>query len=235
MRGRHGDHPKCHLAQWSGVRQLDAYAGHNDLYARNRELGPIFEASCFAHAKSTRGEKVGLAYPIVLEAVQKPDTLFAIERDINRRSSTERPGLRQEFSAPLMAELHTWLTFRLSRISRNHDLAKAINYMSGFGRSSPLFSPMAGPACRTSLLNGPFAACYRGSNRGCFVAQIEAGSARPWPTRLSIPAASTLSIARLGLPKSRPVSPTIPPAVSTNSCLETCGDLDSLWQHEGRS
>jgi hypothetical protein len=28
-----------------------------------------------------------------------------------------------------MAELHEWLNAQLARISRNHDLAKAINYM----------------------------------------------------------------------------------------------------------
>ena len=37
--------------------------------------------------------------------------------------------MRQELSAPLMTELHAWLTTQLARLSRNHDLAKAINYM----------------------------------------------------------------------------------------------------------
>ncbi|WP_033923958.1 IS66 family transposase [Sphingomonas sp. 35-24ZXX] len=143
-RDRRGDHPKRHLAQWSGILQADAYAGYNELYAPNRDSGPILEAGCFAHArrkffeladvegaarKKSRGEKVGVVYPIALEAVQKLDALFAIERDINGRSPTERHALRQELSAPLMAELHDWLNLQLGRISRNHDLAKAINYM----------------------------------------------------------------------------------------------------------
>ena len=143
-RDRRGDHPKRHLAQWSGILQADAYAGYNELYAPNRESGPILEAGCFAHArrkffeladvegaarKKSRGEKVGVVYPIALEAVQKLDALFAIERDINGRSPAERHALRQELSAPLMAELHDWLNLQLGRISRNHDLAKAINYM----------------------------------------------------------------------------------------------------------
>jgi transposase len=61
--------------------------------------------------------------------VQKLDALFAIEREINGRSPVERLAVRQELSAPLMLELHGWLNTQLSRISRNHDLAKAINYM----------------------------------------------------------------------------------------------------------
>lgn len=70
-----------------------------------------------------------MIYPIALEAVQRIDALFDIERGINGKSAAERLAVRQELSAPLMAELHAWLTSQLGRRSRNHDLAKAINYM----------------------------------------------------------------------------------------------------------
>lgn len=143
-RDRRGDHPKRHLAQWSGILQADAYAGYNELYAPNRDPGPILEAGCFAHArrkffeladvesaarKKSRGEKISVVYLIALEAVQRLDALFDIEREINGKSPAERHALRQELSAPLMAELHDWLNNQRGRISRNHDLAKAINYM----------------------------------------------------------------------------------------------------------
>ena len=68
-------------------------------------------------------------YPIALEAVQKLDALFAIERDINGKNPAARLAVRQELSAPLIAELHEWLNAQLTKISRNHDVAKAINYM----------------------------------------------------------------------------------------------------------
>jgi transposase len=143
-RDRRGDHPKCHLAAWCGILQADAYGGYNELYAPNRQPGPILEAGCFAHArrkffeladvegaarKRSRGEKTGIVYPIALEAVQKLDALFAIERDINGKNSAERLAVRKALSAPLMAELRDWLHVQLNKISRNHDLAKAINYM----------------------------------------------------------------------------------------------------------
>lgn len=143
-RDRRGDHPKCHLAAWSGILQADAYGGYNELYATNRQPGPILEAGCFAHArrkffeladvegaarKRSRGEKTGIVYPIALEAVQKLDALFAIERDINGKNSVERLAVRKELSAPLMNDLRDWLHVQLNKISRNHDLAKAINYM----------------------------------------------------------------------------------------------------------
>jgi transposase len=70
-----------------------------------------------------------MIYPIALEAVQWLDALFDIERAINGQSTATRLTARQEHSAPLMAELHDWLHAQLARLSRNHDLAKAINYM----------------------------------------------------------------------------------------------------------
>ncbi|WP_354491961.1 IS66 family transposase [Novosphingobium sp. 1529] len=143
-RDRRGEHPQAHLATWSGILQADAFAGYNELYATDRKAGLILEAGCFAHArrkffeladvegaarKKSRGEKTGQIYPIALEAVQKLDALFEIERTINGRSAEDRLAVRQALSAPLMDELHTWLTEQLAKLSRHHDLAKAINYM----------------------------------------------------------------------------------------------------------
>jgi len=152
-RDRRGEHPQAHLATWSGILQADAFAGYNELYAADRKAGLILEAGCFAHArrkffeladvegaarKKSRGEKTGQIYPIALEAVQRLDALFEIERTINGKSAEERLAIRQALSAPLMDELHTWLTEQLAKLSRHHDLAKAINYMlrrwDGFSR-----------------------------------------------------------------------------------------------------
>ena len=143
-RDRRGEHPRTHLAAWSGILQADAYGGYNELYAAGRQPGPVLEAGCFAHArrkffeladvegaarKKSRGERTGTVYPIALEAVQKLDALFEIERAINGRSPPERLAVRRDHSAPLMDDLHRWLELQLAKLSRNHDLAKAINYM----------------------------------------------------------------------------------------------------------
>lgn len=73
-------------------------------------------------------EHAGVIYPIALEAVQQIDALFDVERGINGSSPADRLAVRRDLSAPLMAELHTWFTSQLT-LSRNHNLAKAINYM----------------------------------------------------------------------------------------------------------
>jgi len=143
-RDRRGEHPQAHLASWSGILQADAYGGYGELYREGRAPGPILEAGCFAHArrkffeladvtaaarKKSRGERAGTIYPIALEAVRRLDALFDIERGINGKSAVERLAVRQNLSAPLMAELHAWLTAQAAKLSRNHDLTKAINYM----------------------------------------------------------------------------------------------------------
>lgn len=143
-RDRRGEHPQAHLASWSGTLQADAYGGYGELYREGRVPGPIIEAGCFAHArrkffeladvegaarKKGRGKRAGMIYPIALEAVQRIDALFDIERAITGKTAAERLAARQELSAPLMTELHSWLVAQRAKLSRNHDLARAINYM----------------------------------------------------------------------------------------------------------
>ena len=50
-RDRRGEHPRAHLASWSGILQADAYGGYGELYAQARQPGPVLEAGCFAHAR----------------------------------------------------------------------------------------------------------------------------------------------------------------------------------------
>ena len=143
-RDRGGEHPRAHLATWSGILQADAYGGYGALYADGREPGPVHEAGCFAHARrkffeladvesaarrKSRGERTGAIYPIALEAVQRLDRLFDIERSIIGLGAGERLTARREHSAPLIDDLHAWLTQQYARLSRNHDLAKTIAYM----------------------------------------------------------------------------------------------------------
>jgi transposase len=143
-RDRRGEHPQRHLADWSGILQADAYSGYAELYAPGRKRGVVLEAGCWSHArrkffdladiekaarKKARGEKAGPVYPLALEAVQRIDALFAIERTINGKPASERRAIRREQSEPLVAELETWMREQREKLSRGHDLAKAIHYM----------------------------------------------------------------------------------------------------------
>jgi hypothetical protein len=61
--------------------------------------------------------------------VKRIDTLFDIERDITGLSAEQRLAVRRERSAPLLAELETWLREERSRLSHSASVAKPIDYM----------------------------------------------------------------------------------------------------------
>ena len=61
--------------------------------------------------------------------MRRIDALFEIERTINGLSAEERRRVRQELSAPLVAELEAWLRAERSRLSRSASVAGPIDYM----------------------------------------------------------------------------------------------------------
>ena len=143
-RDRGGEHPQSHLDGYAGLLQADAYGGYGKLYEPGRKPGPILEAACWAHARrkffvladiagsarrAAQGKAPAVLSPICLEAVQRIDALFDIERDVNGRNADERRTTRQALSAPLIAELHQWLGEQRTRLARGNDVARAIDYL----------------------------------------------------------------------------------------------------------
>jgi transposase len=85
-RDRRGEHPRDHLAHYSGILQADAYAGYNELFKPERTPGAVTRALCWAHARrkffvladvaTQVKRKPGLApvvSPLALEAVKRID------------------------------------------------------------------------------------------------------------------------------------------------------------------
>ena len=143
-RDRRGEHPQTHLADYAGILQADAYEGYNKLYLPERKPGPIVEAACWSHARrpffamadidqnarrKAAGKNETPLSPIALEIVRRIDALFAIERDINGKSPEERLAVRQNASRPLVDALDIYMREQLAKLSRGHDLARAIQYM----------------------------------------------------------------------------------------------------------
>jgi transposase len=126
---RRGEHPEQHLAGYAGLMQADAYAGFNNLYKRSRQPGPIIEASCWAHARRKFFDLARISKsPIAIEAIERIDALFAIEREINRKPPMERVRVRNERSRPLVIDLEAWLHARRRKLSGRSEIAKAIQY-----------------------------------------------------------------------------------------------------------
>ena len=143
-RDRRGEHPQALLAGYAGILQADAYDGYNKLYLADRKPGPIREAACWVHARrpffamadieenarrKAAGKKEIPLSPIAIEVVRRIDALFAIERSINGRSPEKRLAVRRAESRPLVDDLMTYMREQAARLSRGHDLAKAIQYM----------------------------------------------------------------------------------------------------------
>lgn len=142
-RNRRGEHPQGHLARWAGVLQADAYGGYDALYVADRTYGQISQAPCWAHgrrkffeladiAEATRRKsrgKTAVVSPIAVEAVRRIDALFDIERAINGRPAAERLAVRQDLSAPRVAELESWMREHRAKLSRHDPVAKALDYM----------------------------------------------------------------------------------------------------------
>jgi transposase len=126
---RGGEHPERHLARYAGLMQADAYAGFNRLYEATRRPGPIIEAACWAHGRRKFFDLARLQKaPIAVEAVERIDALFAIEREINGLTPEPRLAVRNERSRPLVAALETWLRQQRAKLSRRSETAKAIDY-----------------------------------------------------------------------------------------------------------
>jgi transposase len=128
-RDRGGEHPEQHLASYAGLMQADAYAGFNRLYEAGRKPGPIVEAVCWAHARRKFFDLARInKAPIATEAVERIDVLFAIEREINGMPPQERVHVRHERSRPLVTALEIWLREQRTRVSKNSETGKAIEY-----------------------------------------------------------------------------------------------------------
>ncbi len=143
-RNRKGEHPQAHLAGYSGILQADAFDGYAKLYEADRAPGLIQEAACWVHARrpffamadleenarrKSAGKKEIVISPMAMEIVRRIDAVFEIERRINGQTAELRRAVRQDLSAPLVADLKVYMREQCARLARGHDLAKAMNYM----------------------------------------------------------------------------------------------------------
>jgi len=132
------------LLLWGSVLQADAYGGYGKLYEAGRGPASLVEASCWAHARrkffeladieaaarrKAQSSTSSVISPIALQAVQRIDALFDIERSINGLPAEQRLAVRQERSEPLVAALEACMREERRKLSRRSDVAGAIDYM----------------------------------------------------------------------------------------------------------
>jgi hypothetical protein len=121
-RGRDG--PKYFLKDYRQVLLADAYGGYNGVVAGNE----ITRAGCWAHMKRKVIDAEKAAPEIAREAVERVRALYAIERQCKDASVEERLKLRQQQSAPLLAQLRERLLTWKEQLLPKHPMAEAVNY-----------------------------------------------------------------------------------------------------------
>ncbi|MEG8223963.1 IS66 family transposase [Sphingomonas sp. HH69] len=141
-RNRRGEHPRAHLAGYTGILQVDRYAGFNEMFEQGWADKAMTRANCWQHgrrklfvlvdvASQLKGKKKGsvpLLSPLAREGLEMIDQIFAVERDINGKTAEERLAVRKEKVAPLVDQLKAWFDTQRKTLSRHDPVAQAIAY-----------------------------------------------------------------------------------------------------------
>jgi len=124
-RGRDG--PKYFLKDYNQVLLADAYGGYDGVVAGNA----IVRAGCWAHERRKIIDAEKAAPEIAQEAIALVRALYAVEKQGHNVSIEERLRLRQEQSAPVLAELHERFFDWKEQLLPKHPMAEAVNYALG--------------------------------------------------------------------------------------------------------
>ena len=122
---RKAEQPIRHLQGFTGVLQVDGYAGYNTLAGKNA----VSLAFCWSHVRRKFYDLAqGGPAPIASEALLRITELYRIESDIRGRFAEERRDVRQARSRPIVEALEPWLHAKLLLVSQKSKLADAIRY-----------------------------------------------------------------------------------------------------------
>ncbi len=159
--GRGGSHAERILEGFGGVLQVDGYAGYNRLIAPDRAGPEIRLAYCWAHARRKLVEitRTGPA-PIAEEGVKRIGDLYRIETEIRGSGPAARLAARQERSAPIVADLESWLTHHRARVASKSPLGEALKYMAKYWGGLCLFLTDGRVELDTDVVEQPFSQLF---------------------------------------------------------------------------
>jgi transposase len=136
--GRSGQYAEDIIKGFSGILQVDGYAGYNRLLQRQGQ--DIQLAYCWAHARRKLHEvaRTGIT-PIADEGLQQIAALYRIEKDIRGLNAVARLAARQDRSAHLIAAFEAWLTTNRTHLSAKAPLGEALKYIAKYWDGLCLF------------------------------------------------------------------------------------------------
>jgi transposase len=124
-RGRDG--PRYFLKDYNQVLLADAYGGYDGVVAGNT----IVRAGCWAHLRRKIIEAEKAAPEIAQEAIALMGALYAVEKQGANATAEDRLKLRQEQSAPVLAQLREKFFHWKEQLLPKHPMAEAIQYALG--------------------------------------------------------------------------------------------------------
>jgi transposase len=126
--GRGAEHVTAMMKGFTGILQVDGYAGYRAL-ADPKRGGQITLAFCWAHLRRHFYDIAkGGAAPIASEALVRIAALYRIETEIRGQSAEARRAVRQARSQSLIDELRSWLAKQLDLVSGKSKIAEPIRY-----------------------------------------------------------------------------------------------------------
>jgi len=138
--GRGGIHAERILQDFSGILQVDGYAGYNRLIASERVGPDIRLAYCWAHARRKLVEitRNGTS-PIAEDGVNRIGELYRIEAELRGLDQEARLAGRRERSAPLVADMQAWLVHHRALVATKSPLGDALAYIAKYWDGLKLF------------------------------------------------------------------------------------------------
>ena len=136
--GRSGQHADKILKGFSGVLQVDGYAGYNRLLKRPAQ--DVQLAYCWAHARrKLHNVTQSGAAPIAQEGLAQIQALYRIEKDLRGQTADQRHATRQERSKPLIDAFELWLARNRARVSAKSPTGEALKYIAKYWDGLILF------------------------------------------------------------------------------------------------
>ena len=136
--GRSGQHADNILKGFSGILQVDGYAGYNRLLKRPAQ--DVILAYCWAHARRKLHDVAQCgAAPIAQEGLAQIQALYRIEKDLRGLTVDQRHAARQERSKPIIDTLELWLAQSRARVSAKSPTGEALKYIAKYWDGLCLF------------------------------------------------------------------------------------------------
>ncbi len=112
---------------------MDGYAGYNRLIALSVLVQTFSSPIAGAHARRKLVEitRNGSA-PIAEDGVKRIGELYRIEAELRGLDPEARIAARQERSAPLVADMQTWLVHHRARVATKSPLGEALAYIAKY-------------------------------------------------------------------------------------------------------